>query len=195
MLKYYFSLSSIIKYYYYLFRNILKIKAEEVNYCSLPTINGKLIIKNLGNISMGNKLLINSSYESNLVGLPFPTILHTQNKNAEIKIGSNVGISGSSIVAATSIIIGDNVIIGGGCGIWDTDFHPIDYRKRLEHQTKDAISKPIIIEDNVFIGARSIILKGVTIGSGAVVGAGTVVTKDVPSCSIVFGNPMNIKIQ
>jgi len=83
-------------------------------------------------------------------------------------------------VAASSIVIGDRVLIGGGAGIWDTDFHPLDYEQRMMHPTLGTRSKPIVIEDDVFIGARAIILKGVKIGKAAVIGAGAVVRNDVP---------------
>jgi acetyltransferase-like isoleucine patch superfamily enzyme len=68
-----------------------------------------------------------------------------------------------------------------------TDAHHINAEDRM-NPTK-TLSKPIIIDDDVFSGARSIILKGVKIGKGSVVGAGSVVTKDVPSFCIVAGNP------
>ena len=82
-------------------------------------------------------------------------------------------------------------MIGSGCIITDTDSHPIRWQDRLDNPNS-TVSKPIVIEDNVFIGARSIILKGVTIGFGSVVGAGSVVSKDVPKNVIVCGNPAKI---
>ena len=72
-------------------------------------------------------------------------------------------------------------------GIWDTDFHPLDPEKRKVHRTLNAHASPIIIEDDVFIGARALILKGVTIGKGAVIGASAVITKDVPPGYIAVG--------
>jgi acetyltransferase-like isoleucine patch superfamily enzyme len=87
--------------------------------------------------------------------------------------------------------IGEGTIIGGGCMIIDTDFHP-----RLDDGSwgsdAKAVSKPIFIGRKCFIGARSIILKGVRIGDGAVVGAGSVVTRDVADGVIVAGNPASI---
>lgn len=83
-------------------------------------------------------------------------------------------------------------MIGAGACIWDTDFHPLDPHQRREHQTRDACSAPVCIEDDVFIGARALILKGVRIGWGAVIGAGAVVTKNVEACQIAAGNPAKI---
>lgn len=82
-------------------------------------------------------------------------------------------------------------MIGAGCQFYDNDFHPLisEYRvgdKRDDSHTK---SKEIIIEDKVFIGASSIILKGTHIGEGAIIGAGSVVSGNVPPYEIWAGNP------
>jgi len=100
-----------------------------------------------------------------------------------------LSMSNSAIVCVNSITIGDNVMIGGSCKIWDTDFHPIDPDMRKKDPNKNFKSRPIIIKDNAFIGGCSIILKGVTIGENAVIGAGSVVSKDVPANEIWAGNP------
>ncbi|WP_310589011.1 acyltransferase [Dyadobacter crusticola] len=109
---------------------------------------------------------------------------------ARITIGNDVGMSGVSISCRTQITIGDNTLLGSGAVITDNDAHGIhpDFRNN-----QGAIkAKPVHIAKDVFIGARSLILKGVTIGEGAVVGAGSVVSKDVPSMAIVAGNPARI---
>lgn len=178
---------------FYRIINYIILKKNEVSTDENLKINGKIIIKNKGRIFIGKNVLINNSSTYNEVGIPHQTILCTQNKDAVIKIADNVGISGASIVAATSITIGERVLIGGGVGIWDTDFHPLDYLARKKHQTYGAKSFPIIIGNDVFIGARSIILKGVTIGNNVVIGAGSVVSKDVPEGMIAYGNPLIIK--
>lgn len=115
------------------------------------------------------------------------------NDNAAIKIGNNVGISSSSIWAHKSITIGNNVTIGANCTIVDSDCHSLDHRHRgkpvdLEYK----IDLPIVIEDDVLIGAQSIILKGVTIGERSVIGAGSVVTKNIPPDVIAAGNPCRV---
>jgi acetyltransferase-like isoleucine patch superfamily enzyme len=143
-------------------------------------------------IKIGKNVLLNSSETSNSVGLPHRVILDARTSESVIEIGDHTGISGASIVAQTSVKIGRHVMIGGGAGIWDTDFHPIDLQKRLEHPTRNAKSAPIVIEDGAFIGARAVILKGVTIGRGAVVGAAAVVSKDVKPGEIVAGNPAKV---
>jgi acetyltransferase-like isoleucine patch superfamily enzyme len=90
-----------------------------------------------------------------------------------------------------SIKIGDNVKIGGGARIYDTDFHSIDPELRINPKT-DFINKQkleVVIEDNVFIGAHATILKGVCIGKNSIIGASSVVTKNIPANEIWAGNP------
>lgn len=140
-------------------------------------------------VTLGDDVLINSRYDSNPAGLPHPTIFAALESDSCIRVGDGTGISGASIVARSMITIGKRVLVGAGVCIWDTDFHPLDPALRLEHSTRDAKYAPITIEDDVFIGARSLILKGVSIGRGAVIGAGAVVSKDVVSGDIVVGNP------
>lgn len=147
-----------------------------------------------GRIIIGKNFTCNNKFSSNSIGLIQPCLFNINTEGSRIIIGNNVGISGSTINATTSVSIGDNTIIGSGCLITDTDSHPILAEHRLlqyggAQYTRHA---PIVIEDNVFIGARSIIMKGVHIGNGSVVGAGSVVTKDVPANVIVAGNPAKI---
>ena len=143
-------------------------------------------------IEIGRNVLINSRADSNPTGLPFPTILAALGSNSSITIGDSTGISGASIVAVRSITIGNRVLIGGGACIWDTDFHPVNPDQRLQHPTRNATSAAVTIGDEVFIGARALILKGVTVGRRAVVAAGAVVTKDVNAEEIVAGNPARV---
>jgi len=100
-------------------------------------------------------------------------------------------MTGSKIIAAESIEIGNRVMIGANSAIVDTDFHPLDPLER-QRDVLNGKHRPVVIENDVFIGMDSIILKGVTIGEGSVIGAGSVVTKDVPSGVIVAGNPVKI---
>lgn len=124
-------------------------------------------------------------------------------ENGYLEIGNNTGISSACIRVNEKIIIGDNVRIGGDCVLMDTDSHSLDWRVRaglvIDPSTgkpvpdmKSANSKPIIIEDNVLIGARAIILKGVTIGARSIIGAGSVVSKSIPPDCIAAGNPCKV---
>lgn len=103
-------------------------------------------------------------------------------------LGRNSYMNESLIQCANSITIGDNCAIAGDVLIQDTDFHPI----LDENGNEKPMSKPIVIGNKVWICAKSTILKGVTIGDGAIVAAGAVVTKDVPARCLVAGNPAKV---
>jgi acetyltransferase-like isoleucine patch superfamily enzyme len=138
-------------------------------------------------IVIGNNVTLTSKSTVNTVGITNPCILVCNGERAEIIIGDDTGLSGIVINARRSIKIGNRVLIGGNVRIFDHDFHPINYRNRSE--SSHIKTKPIIIKDDVFIGTNTIILKGVEIGRGAVIGAGSVVTKSIPSFEIWSGNP------
>lgn len=125
--------------------------------------------------------------------------ISTETATAKIIIGNNVFIGRSIIFATTEIIIEDDVLISSDCLIQDSDNHNLsrkirkkdcaDWKERGIQQWEFVNCKPIKICAGSWIGAKSIILKGVTIGEGAIVGAGSVVTKDVAPYTIVAGNP------
>ena len=110
---------------------------------------------------------------------------------AELTIGNNVGMSSTRFWVHDCVAIGDNVKIGACVLITDTDAHPLDYlaRRTSNEGTKSA---PIEIEDDVWVGAHSIILKGVTIGARSIIGAGSVVTKNIPPDCVAGGNPCRV---
>lgn len=122
--------------------------------------------------------------------------------DAELTIGDNSGMSSVSIWIKDSVTIGSYVLIGGGTLIMDNDCHSLNYMQRGKRGGRDyqgrsidemnAKRAPIIIEDDVLIGARCIILKGVTIGARSVIGAGSVVTQSIPPDSIAVGNPCKV---
>ena len=145
-----------------------------------------------GELCIGKGFKCNNSVTSNTIGLIQPCVFDILEDGSKIIIGDNVGISGSTINATTSITIEDNVLIGSGCIITDSDSHPIDYEYRIRSDKSKVQRAPIVIKEGAFIGARSIILKGVTIGRHSVVGASSVVTKSVPDNCLVGGNPAKI---
>lgn len=151
-------------------------------------INGFLLIKNKGNFEIGSGFKANSSSLKNVIGGD-TRCSFVINNNASIVIGDNVKISNSAFYSNSSIKIEDDVMIGGSCRFWDSDFHSIDPQIRLQTPNEHYISKPITIKKNAFIGGGSIILKGVTIGENSVVGAGSVVSKSIPDNEIWAGNP------
>jgi acetyltransferase-like isoleucine patch superfamily enzyme len=111
-------------------------------------------------------------------------------KRAKLIIGNKVGMSNTVIVATQSITLGNNLIIGGGVTIVDSDFHSLNYNHwHTVEDEKNMKSKPVIIQDNVFIGMNSIILKGVNIGTNSIIAAGSVVTTNIPQNQVWGGNP------
>jgi len=153
-------------------------------------INGLPIIR-MGETSIcqiGTNLRMNNSTKYNMVGIYKRCSIAVEN-GASLKIGNDCGFSGVSIYCGISITIGNNLTCGGNVSIWDTDFHPLSYLERRRYSSDAIRKKPILIGNDVFIGANSIILKGVTIGDRAIIAAGSVVTKSIPSDEIWGGNP------
>lgn len=134
-----------------------------------------------------------SSFLSNMIDLWQRSVIIARN-GGRIKIGDDVSMSGVTIYAFKHIEIGDHTIIGANTKIFDSDFHPIDPQIRLvnEDDKEHTAMKETIIGKNVFIGCNVLILKGVHIGDNSVIGAGSVVSKDVPPDCIAAGNPATI---
>ena len=127
------------------------------------------------------------------LGVARPVILRTLRANARIKIDENVGMSGAVVCAAESVEIGAECLLGADVMIFDTDFHALAPEgRRFCNDPLKIASAPVRIGRNVFVGARSIIMKGVTIGENAVVGAGSVVACDIPANCVVAGNPLRV---
>lgn len=140
-------------------------------------------------ISVGNDCVFRSDRTSNLIGVNRRCIISTHDPKAVITIGDSCGFSGATIGCLQAIHIGNQVLVGANAIITDFDWHNIDplkRRDRCEH------SKPVIIEDNVFIGVNAIVLKGVSIGRNSVIGANSVVTSNIPANCIAAGNPAKI---
>lgn len=171
------------------FFNYVQLRLFHVRYAAYPTIRGRLFIRSSGTIVLGSGVVINSKYSANPIGgMPFASIKIFY--GGKLKIGNGVGIANSAICCSSSIEIEDNVLIGGNCAIYDTDFHSTKYSERTKWEEDAGIKiSPILIKKGAFIGASSIILKGVTIGQNSIVGAGSVVTRSIPSNQIWGGNP------
>ena len=134
-----------------------------------------------------------------------------ENGQGKITVGDRVHVgNGSQFISINNISIGNDVTIAWGCTIYDHNSHAIAWKERKNdtvQEYKDYLecgnltrnkdwscvrSAPIVIEDKVWIGFNCTILKGVHIGEGAVIGANSVVTKDVPAWSVVGGNPAQV---
>src|SRR5205085_7510547 len=122
--------------------------------------------------------------------------------SAHIAIGSRTHVGGGTLLAAASSIeIGDDVLIAFEALVMDHNSHSIRFRER-QHDVRNWIDgkkdwssiaiAPVRISNKAWIGVRAVVLKGVTIGEGAIVGAGSIVTSDVPPWTIVGGNPARV---
>ena len=142
------------------------------------TLRGRPYVVNEGRMTFGDRVrLVSNVATLELVTLP----------TGHLEIGNNVFINyGSSLVSSAHLKVGDDCLIGTHVMIMDCDFH------RVEDKMWDTTGQPIVIEDRAWLGNRSIILKGVTIGHDAVVAAGSVVTRDVPSATLVAGVPAKV---
>ena len=120
-----------------------------------------------------------------------------------VEIGDDSTLVGPVFMCAEKITVGRRVFISYQVTIADSDFHPIDFEERKRDAIANSpfgdrsqrpayISRPVVIEDDVWIGIGAIILKGVRIGCGARIGAGAVVAGDVPAGATIFGNPARI---
>ncbi|MCF8448163.1 MAG: acyltransferase [Bacteroidia bacterium] len=136
-----------------------------------------------GNLTIGDNCSFRSHSTSNLIGINRPCILSVA-KNGNLTIGKHCGFSGTVVGCFSEIIIEDFVKCGANTLITDGDWHFDDKRA--------GPSKPIHIKRNVWLGVNVIVMKGVTIGENSLIGAGSVVTKDIPSNVIAAGNPCKI---
>jgi acetyltransferase-like isoleucine patch superfamily enzyme len=170
------------------------IQIGDSHFFEMFSINLTKPVKDKKYVTIGNNTILDC-----LITFESPT--------GEVIIGNNVFIGRSKLICKSKIEIGDNVFMAWGTYVYDHNSHSLDYRERekdiaqqlldyrsgkffIENKNWDVVdTKPIKICSNAWIGMNCIILKGVTIGEGAVVGAGSVVTRDVPAWTVVGGNP------
>jgi len=172
-----------------------------VKYGKGLSVNTKISLLGKGRIEIGNHFDYSSGVNINLIYRKFRGYIFSKNPNSIVKIGDNVKISSACICANESIQIGNNVNVGGECIILDNDSHPHNYifRRRgsyEQHNNQDAKSivptSPVVIEDDVWIGAKCVILKGVRIGARTIIAAGSIVTNDIPCDVVAGGNPCRV---
>ena len=159
----------------------------------------KVFLLGSGIISIGDDFVYSSGNCHNPICRNINGAMYVPFKDSSIKIGHRVGVSSACLWAMNSITIGNDVKIGGDCLIMDNDAHPHDFLQRrlsfgkcLEEVSQSIPTDPVVIEDDVWIGARCQILKGVHIGSRSIIAAGSVVTRSIPSDCIAGGNPCKI---
>lgn len=144
-------------------------------------------------ILLGRNLSLASGGDMNFAGVAQRCSLVADGPGVQLIVGDHCGFSGVSLFAGAGITIGNHVLLGVGARIYDTDFHALDpVLRRHGREGEGVAQKPVVIEDDVWVGAMAVILKGVTLGQGCVIGAGAVVTKDVPAGMLVGGNPARV---
>lgn len=176
--------------------NLLKLRCIGVQVGRKARFCGDVwfCINKKSRVVFGKGLIITGGYNINALS-PSERSYILVRKNTELIIGDNCGFSSICISVHDSIIIGNNVIIGANTRLNDSNDHSINYlERRMEREYRDWSKlnidhAPIIIEDDVFIGAHCIISKGITIGARSIVAAGSVVVKSIPSDEVWGGNP------
>lgn len=159
-----------------------------INFVGIPLVSAR----NGGKISIGSNVTLNSLNDGYHINMHSPTKLYADRPNAEIIVGDNTRINGACIHAYKKIHIGKNCLIAANVQIMDGSGHDLSFDNPSDRINTTGDVKPVIIHDNVWIGANSIILPGVTIGQGSVIAAGSVVVKDIPSIVVAGGNPAKV---
>lgn len=147
---------------------------------SRTRVLGRVSAQNWGTMKIGSRVLIIGTITPvELVAFP----------GGSLEIGDNSFINyGVSLSASQLVRIGPRCNIGTYCNLLDNDFHSLEPEKRQQKPP----SAPIILEENVWLGARVIVLRGITIGKDSVVGAGSIVTRDIPPGVLAAGSPAKI---
>lgn len=188
---------------YYIRFNRLKFWANGVRFGANMRVYSKMYLSMMSGskITIGDNFVYTHGDAFNPLCRNIRGCIYTAYPHSSITIGNDTGMSSACLRASTFITVGNHVNIGGDCIIMDTDAHSLDYMIRRSRE-KDAdgfgvdglsaVTAPIVIEDDVLIGARCIILKGVTIGARSIIGSGSVVVKSIPADCIAAGNPCKI---
>jgi acetyltransferase-like isoleucine patch superfamily enzyme len=181
-----FYLFSKLRYLFYSPLQWLILRIKDIDIAGICYFSGfSSVRKTKGSIlKIGRNCRFNSLSDSNLIGINHKCIISTHSSDASLVIGNNCGFSGTTIGCFKEIIISDNARCGANTVITDSDWHLNDVRSGKP--------KRVVIEENVWLGYGVVVLKGVTIGANSVIGAGSVVTKDIPANVVAAGNPCRV---
>gem|GEM_PF-1100017 len=143
-------------------------------------------------VTLGSGVVLVSRPEATALGISHRVILRA-GPEARLVIGDNVGLSGSTICAVTSVTIGNRVLLGPDVIVTDSDGHSIAAEgRRSAGFPAGEESNAVVIGDDVFVGARTMVMKGAHIGAGSVIGAGSLVLGTIPPNSIAVGSPAKV---
>jgi acetyltransferase-like isoleucine patch superfamily enzyme len=160
----------------------------KINISGIPT----LVFEEGGRLILGNNVSLKSNQTSYHLHMYAPVKLMADRKGAVIEIGDNTRINGACIHACKKIHIGKNCLIAANCQIFDGNGHDLSFPDVENRVNTIGDAREICIEDNVWIGANSMVFPGVTIGYGSVIAAGSIVNKDIPRMCLAGGNPVQI---
>jgi len=144
----------------------------------MVSVQGKPFIRNKGKIILGDRVRIWSIFQQ---------VKLSVRRGGILVVGNNSRLNGVHIAVKKEVRIGNNVRIAPYVLIMDSDFHDVN-----NHFSEEGKTDTVIIHDNVWIATKATILKGVTIGEGAVIGACALVTRDVPAYTVVAGVPAKV---
>lgn len=156
-----------------------------VRFKGIPVIQ----VQKGANVFLGNNVTLNSRNYGYHASMHSPVKLMADREGAVIWVGDNTRINGACLHAYVEIRVGKNCLIAANVQIIDSNGHDFSFFDPSMRISTTSEGRPVIIEDNVWIGLNSIILPGVRIGQGAVIGANTVVSRDVPPMVVFAGNP------
>jgi len=160
---------------------------SDVIFFGMPILD----VNKKSKITIGNKVVLCSRNENTALGVSKPVIIRTMSPDSVVTIGAESGVSGATICAMESVTIGKECLLGSDVMIFDNDFHSLDPNGRRHAKVGINVSA-VEIADNVFIGARTIVMKGVSIGENSVIGAGSIVVSNIPANVIAAGNPCKV---
>lgn len=199
--KKFYSFSRIVpkaKSFFYRKWNVLRFRLLGIEFGQRLNVYDYVYVLGKGNIIIGDDFNFRSGGGINPICRNIRGAMCVPSKKSKIVIGDRVGISSSCLWAENQITIGNDVNIGGDCIIIDHDAHSHYYLERrrdyVNNDTNDyrIPTSPIEIGDDVWVGARCQILKGVHIGARSIIAAGSIVTKDIPSDVVAGGNPCRV---
>ena len=195
----FFRITRMLRSFFYKYYNRFWFSAMGIEYGKNMQIRNKIYVSGMGEIKIGDDFLCSSGDGINPIGRNIRGEIASAGR---IVIGDRVGVSSSCIYAHDLVVMGNDVHIGSDTLIIDHDGHPHNYimRRRGEARNKvnpddyakSLLKAPIVIEDDVWIGARCLILKGVRVGARSIIAAGSVVTKSIPADVIAGGNPCKV---
>jgi acetyltransferase-like isoleucine patch superfamily enzyme len=149
-------------------------------------------IRRESKLFLGNGVILTSRNKGYHLNIQAPVKLFADRPGAEIRIGEQTRIAGSCIHAQRSVTIGRRCLIAGNCQIIDANGHDLSFPGVERRLNTEGLSAPIVIEDDVWLGTNTVVLPGVTIGRGAVIGANSVVSSNIPPMVVARGNPAEV---